>query len=73
MLLEDVCLVRHADDDEVEPVPGVSEVGKLVGNQSPCKHLHQTLGRVQQREDNSTINALKSCTDAAANSNTGVN
>jgi len=49
---EKVFILRKSDDDKIQPIPCVSQISKLVGNQASCQHLNQTLYGVQHREDN---------------------
>ena len=42
---------RQSDDDEVEPVPGVTQEREVGKNESSSEDLRQTFGRVDRREN----------------------
>jgi len=54
-LYKHVYILRYRDDDKIEPIPCVSEVGKLLDNKPSRQHLDQTFYCVENREDNSAI------------------
>ncbi len=45
------CDVRHGDDEKVEPVPRISQVGEGVEDEPPGKDLDAGLVSVDRRED----------------------
>jgi len=49
--------LRQSDNDEVKPVPSITQEREVSENESSCQNLRQTLGRVDRRENFPTQHA----------------